>query len=393
MDTGTSSLFSQLLSMVDRNEFRRLVSQTGSEDRSKGFQSWDHFVSMLFCQLAQAKSLREINRGLRSCEGKLHHLGMKSAPKRSTLSYANAHRPHELFEKLFYQLLQTLSAGAPKKKFRFKSKLYSLDSTVIDLCASMFDWAKFRSTKGAAKLHLLLDHDGCLPYYAMITQGRVADVKIAQQLKLPKGSLVVMDRGYIDYKMFERWSAEGVGFVTRLKKNAEFYELEERPFKAGGVVVSDGTGQFNLLEAGRRIKGTYRRVVVWLEDKQQEMQLLTNRFDLSAHTIAEIYKQRWQIELFFKAIKQNLRVKTFVGTSANAVKTQIWTALIAILLIKYLQFKSRMAWALSNLVALLRWNLFTHRNLWRWVDDPFIQSNPSPDDELTQAVLDGIPAT
>ena len=393
MDTGTSSLFSQLLSMVDRNEFRRLVSQTGSEDRSKGFQSWDHFVSMLFCQLAQAKSLREINRGLRSCEGKLHHLGMKSAPKRSTLSYANAHRPHELFEKLFYQLLQTLSAGAPKKKFRFKSKLYSLDSTVIDLCASMFDWAKFRSTKGAAKLHLLLDHDGCLPYYAMITQGRVADVKIAQQLKLPKGSLVVMDRGHIDYKMFERWSAEGVGFVTRLKKNAEFYELEERPFKAGGVVVSDGTGQFNLLEAGRRIKGTYRRVVVWLEDKQQEMQLLTNRFDLSAHTIAEIYKQRWQIELFFKAIKQNLRVKTFVGTSANAVKTQIWTALIAILLIKYLQFKSRMAWALSNLVALLRWNLFTHRNLWRWVDDPFIQSNPPPDDELTQAVLDGIPAT
>jgi hypothetical protein len=176
--------------MVDRNEFRRLVSQTGSEDRSKGFQSWDHFVSMLFCQLAQAKSLREINRGLRSCEGKLHHLGMKSAPKRSTLSYANAHRPHELFEKLFYQLLQTLSAGAPKKKFRFKSKLYSLDSTVIDLCASMFDWAKFRSTKGAAKLHLLLDHDGCLPCYAMITQGRVADVKIAQQLKLPKGSLV-----------------------------------------------------------------------------------------------------------------------------------------------------------------------------------------------------------
>jgi len=393
MDTGTSSLFSQLLSMVDRNEFRRLVSQTGSEDRSKGFQSWDHFVSMLFCQLAQAKSLREINRGLRSCEGKLHHLGMKSAPKRSTLSYANAHRPHELFEKLFYQLLQTLSAGAPKKKFRFKSKLYSLDSTVIDLCASMFDWAKFRSTKGAAKLHLLLDHDGCLPCYAMITQGRVADVKIAQQLKLPKGSLVVMDRGHIDYKMFERWSAEGVGFVTRLKKNAEFYELEERPFKAGGVVVSDGTGQFNLLEAGRRIKGTYRRVVVWLEDKQQEMELLTNRFDLSAHTIAEIYKQRWQIELFFKAIKQNLRVKTFVGTSANAVKTQIWTALIAILLIKYLQFKSRMAWALSNLVALLRWNLFTHRNLWRWVDDPFIQSNPPPDDELTQAVLDGIPAT
>ncbi len=390
MKIGTSSLFSQLLSLVDRNDFRRLVRQTGSEDRSKGFQSWYHFVSMLFCQLAQAKSLREIDSGLRSCEGKLHHLGMKGAPGRSTLSYANAHRPHELFETLFYQLLNTVSAGAPKKKFRFKSKLYSLDSTVIDLCASMFDWAKFRSNKGAAKLHLLLDHDGCLPCYAMITEGRVADVKVAQQLKLPKGSLVVMDRGYIDYRMFERWSAEGVGFVTRLKKNAEFYELEERPVNKGGVVVSDGTGQFNMLEAGRRIKGTYRRVVVWLEDKQEAMELLTNRFDLSAHTIAEIYKQRWQIELFFKAIKQNLRVKTFVGTSANAVKIQIWTALIAILLVKYLQFKSRMAWSLSNLVALLRWNLFTHRNLWKWIDDPFYRSNPPPDDELAQAVLDGI---
>ena len=390
MKIDTSSLFSQLLSLVDRNDFRRLVRQTGSEDRSKGFQSWDHFVSMLFCQLAQAKSLREIDSGRRSCESKLHHLGMKGARGRSTLSYANAHRPHELFETLFYQLLNTISVGAPKKKFRFKSKLYSLDSTVIDLCASMFDWAKFRSNKGAAKLHLLLDHDGCLPCYAMITEGRVADVKVAQQLKLPKGSLVVMDRGYIDYRMFERWSAEGVGFVTRLKKNAEFYELEECPVNKGGVVVSDDTGQFNMLEAGRRIKGTYRRVVVWLEDKQEEMELLTNRFDLSAHTIAEIYKQRWQIELFFKAIKQNLRVKTFVGTSANAVKIQMWTALICILLVKYLQFKSRMTWSLSNLVALLRWNLFTHRNLWKWIDNPFYRSNPPPEDELVQAVLDGI---
>ncbi len=162
--------------------------------------------------------------------------------------------------------------------------------------------------------------------------------------------------------------------------------------KPGGVVVSDHIGQFNCFEAGRRIKGTYRKVVVWIEEKQEHMELLTNRFDLSAATIAEIYKQRWQIELFFKAIKQNLRVKTFVGTSANAVRIQIWTALIAILLIKYLQFKSRMSWALSNLVALLRWNLFTHRNLWKWIDDPFMHSNPPPEDELTQPVLDGIPA-
>ena len=393
MKIVTSSLFSQLLSLVDRNDFRRLVRQTGSEHRSKGFRSWDHFVSMLFCQLAQAKSLREIDAGLRSCEGKLQHLGMAGAPGRSTLSYANAHRPHELFEQLFYQLLSKVSKGAPKKKFRFKSKLYSLDSTVIDLCASMFDWAKFRSNKGAAKLHLLLDHDGCLPCYARITEGKVADVRIAQQLKLPKGSLVVMDRGYIDYYMFERWSAQEIGFVARLKKNAEFYEFEEQPVRSGSNVISDHTGQFNVFEAGRRIKGTYRKVVVCLEEKQEQMELLTNRFDLSAVTIAEIYKQRWQIELFFKAIKQNLRIKTFVGTSANAVRIQIWTALIAILLIKYLQFKSRMSWALSNLIALLRWNLFTHRNLWRWIDDPFAQSRPPPDREPLQPFLDGMFAT
>jgi len=390
---GTSSLFSQLLSLVDRNDFRRLVRQTGSENRSKGFRSWDHFVSMLFCQLAQAKSLREIDAGLRSCEGKLQHLGMQGAPGRSTLSYANAHRPHELFEQLFYRLLSTVSKAAPKKKFRFKSKLYSLDSTVIDLCASMFDWAKFRSNKGAAKLHLLLDHDGCLPCYARITEGKVADVRIAQQLKLPKGSLVVMDRGYIDYHMFERWSGEDVGFVTRLKKNAEFYEFDEQPVRSGGSIISDHTGQFNVLEAGRRIKGTYRKVVVWLEEKQEHMELLTNRFDLSSVTIAEIYKQRWQIELFFKAIKQNLRIKTFVGTSANAVRIQIWTALIAILLIKYLQFKSRISWSLSNLVALLRWNLFTHRNLWIWINDPFLKSRPPPDNEPLQPFLDSMFAT
>lgn len=393
MNIGKSSLFSQLLSEVDRNGFARLVRQTGSEDRSKGFSSWDHFVAMLFCQLAQAKSLREIDAGLRSCEGKLRHLGMKDAPGRSTLSYANSKRPSELFEKLFYDVLARVSQGAPKKKFRFKSKLYSLDSTVIELCVSMFDWAKFRANKGAAKLHLLLDHDGCLPCFAAITEGRVADITVAQKLKLPKGSLVVMDRGYTDYRLFERWSAEGIGFVTRLKKNADFFDLENQPVKEGGHIRSDGTGGFNLLHAGRRIKGRYRRVVVWLEDKQEEMELITNRFDLPAETIAEIYKQRWQIEFFFKAIKQNLRIKTFVGTSANAVKIQIWTALIAMLLIKYLQFKSRLDWALSNLVALLRWNLFTHKDLWTWINEPFARSHPPPGNELYQPVLDGIPAT
>jgi hypothetical protein len=387
---ASSSLFSQLLSLIDRKHFSRMVRETGSEKRSKGFASWDHFVSMLFAQLAQAKSLREINSGLRSCEGKLHHLGMAAAPCRSTLSYANAKRPADLFEKVFYDLLASVSRYAPGKKFRFKSKLYSFDSSVLELCASMFDWAKYRATKGAAKLHLLLDHDGHLPCYAAITEGNVADVTIAQKLKLPKGSLIVMDRGYNDYKMFERWSAEDIGFVTRMKKKADWYVRKELPVKEVSIVRRDTLVEFNCFQAGRTIKGTYRRVVVWLEEKQKEMVLLTNRFDLAAETIAEIYKQRWQIELFFKAIKQNLRIKTFVGTSANAVRIQIWTALISMLLLKLLQFRSQIKWALSNLVALLRWNLFTHKDLWKWIDHPFSAlANPPPDGYI-QPELDGI---
>lgn len=390
MNVATSSLFSQLLSLVDRNGFAKLVRETGSERRSKGFASWDHFVAMLFCQIAQARSLREIDGGLSSCDGKLQHLGMDGAPGRSTLSYANTHRPAELFEKLFYQVLGNVTPHAPGKKFRFKSKLYSLDSTVIELCASMFDWAKFRATKGAAKLHLLLDHDGHLPCYAMITEGKVADVTIAQQLKLPKGSLVVMDRGYNDYRLFARWTDEDVGFVTRLKKNALWTSHGDRPVKPGGKVRRDTEGRFFDFDASRRIETRFRRVTVWIEEKGEEMELLTNRFDLSAETIAEIYRQRWQIELFFKAIKQNLRIKTFVGTSGNAVRIQIWTALIAMLLLKLLQFRSRIDWSLSNLVALLRWNLFTHKNLWKWIDDPFVPPPETTPGTLVQAVLDGI---
>lgn len=393
MNLSTSSLFSQLLSLIDRNHFAKLVHDTGSERRSKGFASWDHFVAMLFCQIAQAKSLREIEGGLSSCEGKLKHLGMDGAPGRSTLSYANANRPAELFERLFHQVLGNVSLHAPGKKFRFKSKLYSLDSTVIELCATIFDWAKFRATKGAAKLHMLLDHDGHLPCYARITEGKVADVTIAQQLKLPKGSLLVMDRGYNDYRLFARWTVEGVGFVTRLKKNALWASHEELPVKPGGKVLRDTAGRFFDFDASRRIETKFRRVTVWIEEKGEEMELLTNRFDLSAETIAEIYRQRWQIELFFKSIKQNLRIKTFVGTSANAVRIQIWTALIAMLLLKLLQFRSRIDWSLSNLVALLRWNLFTHKDLWKWIDDPFLPPPEPPPGVMVQGVLDGIAPT
>ncbi|OIQ67235.1 transposase DDE domain protein [mine drainage metagenome] len=366
-----ASLFSQILNLIDRRAFEEAVERTGSQKRSKGFGSWDQFVAMMFCQLAQAKSLREIEEGLACCEGKLRHLGVESSPARSTLSYANKTRPAALFEEVFYIMLKKCQELAGRHRFNFDSPLLSLDSTVIDLCAGMFDWARFRRAKGAVKLHLLLDHDGYLPVFAHISEGKVADVSVAQGLILPPGSIVVIDRGYIDYRLFECWSEEKIGFVTRLKSNAEYFYMGEPRTAEEGLVRLDAQIEFQALTAGRTIFGRYRLVRIWREDKQQTMDLLTNLMDLPAEMIAAIYKERWQIELFFKAIKQNLRIKTFVGTSANAVHIQIWTALTSILLVKYLQFRSRCAWALSHMVALLRWNLFTYRDLWTWLERPF----------------------
>lgn len=368
---GTGSLFTQILSLFQRLDFARHVRELKAEFRSKGFSCWEQFVAMLFCQLAQARSLREISDGLKSCEGRLKHLGLGREPKRSTLSYANAHRPWELFERLFYDLLEQCQGLCPKKKFRFKNRLLTLDSTTVELCASMFDWAHWRQTKGAVKLHLLLDHDGYLPVFGHVTDGKRGDVKVAQTLDFPRGSIVAMDRGYTDYKLFTRWTREGVYFVTRLKANADIARVESREVPKGGSVLSDEIVRLQPFVAGRADLADLRCVTVWLEDKQAELVLLTNNFKLAAATIAAIYKERWQIELFFKLLKQQLKIKTFVGTSANAVRIQIWTALIAVLVIRYLQFRSNFGWAVSNLVALLRWNLFSYRNLWEWLNRPF----------------------
>jgi len=370
----TSSLFSQILSIIDRHQFERLVKKHGNDCGSKGFKSWEQLVSMLFCQLAQAKSLREIEFGLKSCEGKVKHLGIKNFPKRSTLSYANEHRNWELYRDLFHVILKRAQRYKPGHKFRFKNPMLSLDSTVISLCMSMFDWAKYRTGKGAVKLHMMLDHDGFLPSYAHITEGRINDLKIAQQLNLPKGTIVAMDRAYVDYKMFDRWTQQGVFFVTRTKSNTDYCWTKERPLPKNPENVTRDDDvilqPFNLI--GDRITTkTYRVVVVWNQEHQKEIELITNIMHLSCKTIAEIYRQRWQIELFFKAIKQNLKIKTFVGTSENAVHIQIWTALISIVLLRILQLRSKAQWAFSNLVALLRWNLFTYRDLWTWIDRPF----------------------
>lgn len=376
-----TSLFSQLISLFDRHQFASLVRSHRAERYSKGFSSWDHFVAMLFCQLAQAKSLREISGGLSCCLGKLHHLGMKEAPNKSTLSYANAHRPWEMFRDLFYQtLILCREAGPGRHKFRFKNKLLSLDSTTISLCLSLFPWAEFRQTKGAVKLHLLLDHEGYLPTFALITNGKKHDVTMARHVPLAPGSIVAIDRGYIDFRLFNAWTRKGIFFVTRLKDNTQYEVVGSYPAPVNRNILSDQIIRFTGLKPREDCPHKMRRVVVWDPKEEREIVLLTNHLDFGATTISEIYKDRWQIELFFKAIKQNLKIKTFVGTSENALYIQIWTALIAILLIKYLQFKSRFSWSLSNLVAFLRWNLFTYRDLWGWVNYPFgvLPMQPEP---------------
>jgi hypothetical protein len=352
------SIFSQILQLIPRDKFEAAVEKHQAERHARGFSSWGQLVAMLFCQLAQAKSLREITEGLQASEGKLRHLGLPEAPARSTLAYANSHRPWQLFETVFQSLLadcqKRLGVAKAGAKLGLPGKLLSLDATVIDLCAAVFDWAQFRTTKGAVKLHLLLDHDGYLPSYAVITEGKVHEIQVARQLKLQRGTVLVFDRGYSDYAWFQHLTEEGVHFVTRLKDNATYLVVERRPRSGEGVLADE----IIVLEKQARSNvdtAPFLRRVRYLEEAtQRELVFLTNHLELPASTIAAVYKERWQIELLFKALKQNLRVKTFVGTTANALKTQIWTALMALLAVKFLQLQAQFPWSLSRLIALLR---------------------------------------
>lgn len=379
-------MFSQILKLVPRLEFERVVKETGAERSAKGVSSWDQFVAMMFCQLGGANSLREIEGGLRSCEGKLAHLGIR-APARASLSYANAHRPWQLYEELFYGLLGRVRSDlrAPRR-FRFKNKLLSIDSTLIDLSLSVFDWADYNRMKGALKLHLVLDHDGYLPCFAVVTEAKVADVQVARSIDFPAGTVVVEDRGYTDYRLYARWTERGVFFVTRMRGNALFEVVERRATPQIPRVLADEVIRLSGQQGSQRCPYPLRRIEVVREDTGEVMVFLTNHLRLGATTVAAIYKDRWQIELLFKALKQNLRLKSFVGTSPNAVKTQIWSALISLLLLRYLQLRSRFGWSLSNLVALLRMNLFTHRDLNAWLDRPF-EVPPNSQEPPRQAVI------
>ena len=299
------SIFSQLLQLFPRVEFQRAVKDHKAERHARGFTSWGQFVAMLFCQLGRAHSLREICGGLACCEGKLKHLGIPVAPKRSTLAYANEHRPWQLYQAVFEQLLerarQVVYAQGGPKKFRFKNKLMSLDGSIIDLSVSLFDWAKFRRTKGAIKLHLLLDHDGYLPSFAVVTEGKMSELKVARSLQFEPGTILVIDRGYIDYGWFARLTRQEVWFVTRMKENAAYVVKEEFAVPQNRNVLKDQLIYFPSQAKAGEEPCLFRRVEIWDPDKQESMVFLTNLLGFGATTIAAIFKDRWQVELFFES--------------------------------------------------------------------------------------------
>lgn len=377
-----ASLFNQLLQHFPRTEFAALVRKHQAERRAKGFTSWTQFVSMLFCQLSHASSLRDICNGLSCCLGKLVHLGITRSPNKSTLSYANEKRPAALFEDLFWTTLNRFRDAQlldeRRRRFRFKNKLLSLDSTTMSLCLSLFPWAEFKTVKGGIKTHVLLNHDDYMPQYVLITAAKHPDVKVAHFLSLTPGSIVVMDLGYIDYELFAKWSAAGIFFVTRLRKDLNWVVAENRAVPQNRHILQDQIIRFDSQWGRKYCRDLhFRRIVIDIPG-QQPLVFLTNHLNFGATTIADIYKDRWKIEVFFKALKQNLKIKTFVGTSPNAIYIQIWTALIAILLLKWLHHLSQAKWSLSNLATMLRMNLFTYRDLRAWLDNPFSTPPVSP---------------
>ena len=388
---NTASLFSQLLRHFPRNRFQELVKKHGAERHAKGFTCCTQFVATLFCQLAHADSLREICNGLSCCLGKLKHIGIDKAPNKSTLSYANENRTADLYEDLFYKTYEHFANQKGfdyrKTKFRFKNKLLSLDSSTISLCLALFPWAEYRRAKGGVKVHVLLDHDHYMPSFVRITEAKQHDVKTARLLHLNPGSIVAMDRAYNDYELFARWTERGVIFVTRLKDNAVYEVVETREVPQNRNILSDEIIRLTGARAEKKCPQLLRRIVVWDEENERELVLLTNDQKFGATTIASIYKERWEIELFFKALKQNLKVKSFVGTNENELRIQIWTALIAMLLLKWMHYLSKAKWSFSNLASMLRLNLFTYRDLTQWLNEPFLTEPIVPQPEQLKLAI------
>jgi hypothetical protein len=371
------TLFSQILQQVDKKYFKKAVNEYQTDKHSKGINSWTHLVTMLFLHLAKANSIREVTNGLKSITGNLNHLGIEhKIPSKSSLSYINEHRDWRMFRDFYFKLKNDLQGRGYLKRKMFNEidkKIYLLDSTVISLCIKVFDWATYRKQKGAVKLHTLLDYDGLLPSYLFMTKGLQSDVRHAQYMIMPPHSVIIADRAYEDFKMLFSWDKRDIDFVLRLKKSINHNTIinRELPDDDEQNILVDEEIELTEENTRNRYPKKLRRIAVFDEANNQTIELITNNFSWTASTIAELYKQRWQIEIFFKELKSHLKIKSFIGTNENAMFIQIWTALITLLLLKHLKEIANYPWALSNLIAFLRMNLFVKISLSLWLNEPF----------------------
>jgi len=372
-----NTILGQMLKIFSRYDFQKAVVETGTEYHARGLTSWNHFVAMLFGQLSGQDSLRGIEAGLATQSKDLYHLGIKPI-HRSTLAYANKHRTHELFKKTFFRMLSKCQEIAPKHKFRFKNPLYTIDATIIDLCLSLYGWAKFRTAKGAVKLHVKLNHAGYLPTFMVVTTCKTHETQIAPSIPLENGGVAISDRAYLDLDWYKSLDDKGVFFVTRTKRNAQYQIAERKDVSRFKYILSDQVIKLKGFYSQQKYSDKLRRIRSKDPDTGKIITILTNNFAWSAKTIAKIYKERWQIELFFKSLKQQLKVKSFVGTSRNALLSQLWIALTAFLLLSYLKFRSKFGWSLYTLCAILPVNLFARRNLWDWFSAPFHERSNAP---------------
>lgn len=381
-----STIFSQLLQFVPRHEFEKAVSEYQSEKHCKGFKSWHHFVALLFAQLSGQDGLRGVETGLASQQSKLYHLGVRET-KRSTLSYANNHRSAAVFERVFATLLQKTLVEAPSHRFRFKNDLFSFDATTIDLCLGLYDWATFRKRKGGIKLHVQLNHNGYIPSFVCMTTAKQHESTVFSQAQLKTGDVVVFDRGYVDFERFASHCRQGIYFVTRLKKNADYRVVERRSVQGYANISSDQIITMNGFYTSKKCPLRLRRIRVKDPQTGKAIVVLTNQMKWSPETVAAVYRDRWQIEIFFKNMKQYLKIKSFLGTSKNAILCQIWVALIAYLLLSYMKFISRHAWTISKLMNVIPIILFAKTDLLLWLNDPFGVSRFSPKDPEQLALI------
>jgi len=380
-----NSIFGQILQLISRSDFKKAVNEYKSEKHSKGFSSWTHFSAMLYAQLSGQDGLRGVENAIGSQKSLHYHLGINTV-KRSTLSYANENRSHEVFKSTFESLLNKVMAKTNGHKFRFKNPLYSIDASTIDLCLGLYDWAKFRKTKGGIKLHVKLNHSGHLPEYVNVSNADYHEVNELPKMGLKKGDVITMDRGYTDYTKYASFCREGIYFITRMRRNARYKVVSRNDISKYPNISSDQTIKFTIFYSKKKCTYHLRRIRIKDPETGKYIVLLTNQMDWSPATIGKVYKDRWQIEIFFKTMKQKLKIKTFLGTSKNAIMIQIWTAMIAYLLLAYMKLLSKFKWTINSLMNVIPSLLFTRKCLWQWINHPHGPPEQEPDNRL-QLVL------